>query len=79
MRVWHSILHDIGNRGWWRSVRQMTTGIAHHKAKTPAHIIAEARHLRERHGYTYRELAEVFGVSKWTIRDWVDLRTRVYE
>jgi transposase len=49
----------------------------HHKAKIPFLVVQEARHQRQRFGKPYSVIAQMFQVSKWTIRDWVDYRTRV--
>lgn len=48
----------------------------HHKAKISFRIVQEARHQRQRFGKTYSAISIMFGVSQWTIRDWVDYRTR---
>jgi hypothetical protein len=49
----------------------------HHKAKVPFKIVQEARRQRQRFGKAYSVIAAMFGVSQWTIRDWVDYRTRI--
>ena len=49
----------------------------HHKAKISFTIVQEARHQRQRFGKPYSAIAQMFQVSKWTIRDWVDYRTRI--
>ena len=49
----------------------------HHKAKISFKIVQEARHQRQRYGRSYSVIASMFGVSQWTVRDWVDYRTRV--
>ena len=51
----------------------------HHKAKIPFTVVQAARHQRQRFGRPYSVIARMFGVSKWTIRDWVDYRTRVIQ
>lgn len=51
--------------------------LMHHKAKIPFTVVQEARHQRQRFGRSYSAISIMFGVSQWTIRDWVDYRTRV--
>jgi DNA-binding XRE family transcriptional regulator len=52
-------------------------GEHHHRAKLTNHDVDLIRELREEHGMTYRELAEKFEVSMWTIRDITKYWTRV--
>lgn len=53
------------------------TGQNHHKTKLSDNDVELIRQLREE-GLSYREIAEKFEASVWTVRDIADYRTRVY-
>lgn len=56
-------------------------GASHQRAKISDDVVVAARKWRD-HGMSYRKIASAItgrygiDVSMWTIRDWVDLRTR---
>ena len=59
-----------------RTHRGYRCGQGHQRAKLTDAQVAEMRHLRERHGWPYRKLAEHFGCGESTARDITTYRTR---
>jgi len=53
-------------------------GMDHGKAKVEFSIVERCRDLHEYDKMNTREIAELMGLSKETIRDWVGFRTRIY-
>jgi hypothetical protein len=51
-------------------------GECHHRAKEPNWVVNAARELRERDGWTYRQIGELLEVPWRTVADWVNYRTR---
>lgn len=51
-------------------------GETHHRAKLTDHDVDLIRELHEEHGLSYSQLAEKFGCSKSTIRDYCQYRRR---
>ena len=58
-----------------RNAQKYRLGADHHRAKEPAAAVLEAKDRRAR-GESCRAIGESLGVSRWTVRDWVDGRTR---
>ena len=54
----------------------MRTGEKHHRAKLKDDDVRLIRELRQRYGMTYREIAEKFECSSWTVRDITKYWTR---
>jgi len=48
----------------------------HHRAKARAEIVRKVRAEHVAYITSYATLAKKYGVSAWTIRDWVTYRTR---
>lgn len=49
----------------------------HHRAKLTAEQVREMRRIRQRHGKSYRELAQMFGCGESTARDITNYYTRI--
>jgi len=54
------------------------SGLDHGKARVEFSVVEKCRDLHEYEKKNTREIAELMGLNKDTIRDWIEFRTRIY-